>query len=281
MKLFSKKQVKLAAGLGLLFSLCTISSSEKVFAEQACSVNPSSLTDDCYLTPVTYKVTIYEMGLCTSDPLSGILTVAPFTADPTIDDSSCTPTFQSSSGANVDLAGGSTKNLVGKNIRPKTGTYPYGYIKMSNTWGLKGSYKINNQTYYSKSDGTPGNEGDYSEFDYTLIDFNNGNTCSTNPDYTGFETFTTGITGTIKASIATVSGGNLGTYTATSPSACGTSQHLFASFAPTSPVVIKDSTQGLQANFTITDSGLYVEDSAGGLIDTFGAGPFRLTFSTF
>ncbi len=47
----------------------------------------------------------------------------------------------------------------------------------------------------------------------------------------------------MKAVLAKVSGGILGTYTA--DSSCGSSTHLFGSFQPTYPVVIPNQTKGL------------------------------------
>ena len=278
MKLFPRKSIKLATGFGLFFSLYTIASNEKVHAN-ACASNPNNLTSDCYITPSTYKIRVYEMGLCTSDPLAGINTTTGNTSNNSIDESSCTKTFQSANGSLVDLSGSTSQTLTGTNFRPPSGTYPHAYIKIKNTFGLKGSYTINSQTYYSKNDGTPGALGTYSEFDENLLDFNGGPTCSSSPELGAYETFTTGSTGTMKASLAQVSGGNLGTYTA--DSSCGSSTHLFGAFSPTSPVVITDNTQGLEVSFTITDSGMTVIPNGSGGIQTFAGGPFRPSFTVF
>ena len=161
MKLFPRKSIKLATGFGLFLSLYSIASNEKVHAN-ACASNPNNLTSDCYITPSTYKIRVYEMGLCTSDPLAGINTTTGNTSNNSIDESSCTKTFQSANGSLVDLSGSTSQTLTGTNFRPPSGTYPHAYIKIKNTFGLKGSYTINSQTYYSKNDGTPGAIGTYS-----------------------------------------------------------------------------------------------------------------------
>ena len=140
------------------------------------------------------------MGLCTSDPLAGtsIDSSDNVTTDNTISFSSCTPTFQSSSGSLVNLGGNATATLTGTNFRPPTGTYPHAYIKIKNTFGLKGSYQINDTTYYSGSDGSPVAEALHSEFDEDLLDFSNGKTCSGSPELAGAEVFTTGVTLSLK-----------------------------------------------------------------------------------
>ena len=140
------------------FSFCLlasiISSNEKAYANTCESLfgdNPSSINNSCYITPSTYKIRVYEMGLCTSDPLAGtsIDSSDNVTTDNTISFSSCTPTFQSSTGSLVNLGGNATATLTGTNFRPPTGTYPHAYIKIKNTFGLKGSYQINDTTYLS------------------------------------------------------------------------------------------------------------------------------------
>ena len=84
------------------------------------------------------------MGLCTSNPLSGIN----FDAD------SCTPTYSNTDGVEIDLAAGTATLSGGTNTRLPANTYPHAYVKMRNPCGLKGSYELNSTTYCSKSDAT-------------------------------------------------------------------------------------------------------------------------------
>ena len=282
MNLLLKKLIKLVANFGFYLSIFAVSSSENVYADNVCEENPSSFESDCFVTPATYKIRIYEMGLCTSDPLAGINRV--ISENNSIDESSCSPTFKSSSGFLIDLAGFNAQNLVGENISPPPGSYSSGYIKMKNTFGLKGSYTINNQTYYSQSDGSAGSVESYSEFLDTIDDFDSLGACSIDPRMSAWEVFNTGVTGTTKGSLAIVNGGNLGKYSGASASECGSTDHLFVSFSPTSPILINEDTKGLQVNFVIKDSGLVVSDggdSSTGGIQGFLAGPPRLHFSVF
>ena len=284
MKLFSKFTLKATAGFSFCVVASIISSNEKAFANDCETLfgdNPSSINNACYITPNTYKIRVYEMGLCTADPLAGttINSSDEVVTDNTITDSSCTPSFQSSTGSLVNLGGNATQTLTGTNIRPPAGSYPYAYIKIKNTFGLKGTYQINNQTFYSSNDGSPVAEGSYDEFDEDLMDFSNGKTCSGSPELAGAEVFTSAPTGTMKAVLAQVSGGNLGTYTA--DSSCGSSTHLYGTFAPTNPVVITSDTQGLEVTFSITKRGMTVFPDGSGGMSGFGGGPFSPSFTTY
>ena len=145
MKLFSKFSLKATAGFSFCVVASIISSNEKAFANDCETLfgdNPSSINNACYITPNTYKIRVYEMGLCTADPLAGttINSSDEVVTDNTITDSSCTPSFQSSTGSLVNLGGNATQTLTGTNIRPPAGSYPYAYIKIKNTIGLKGTY---------------------------------------------------------------------------------------------------------------------------------------------
>ena len=284
MKLFSKFTLKAIAGFSFCLSMSIISSNEKAYANDCETLfgdNPSSINNSCYITPSTYKITIYEMGLCTEDPLGGtsINSSDEVVTDNTITDSSCTATFQSSTGSLVNLGGNSTQALTGTNIRPPVGSYPYAYIKIKNTFGLKGTYQINDQTFYSSNDGSPVAVGSYDEFDEDLMDFSNGKTCSGSPELAGAEVFTSAPAGTMKAVLAQVSGGNLGTYTA--DSSCGNSTHLYGSFTPSSPVEITDKTKGLEVDFSITNRGMTIIPDGSVGMSGFGGGPFAPRFSTY
>ena len=92
------------------------------------------------------------------------------------------------------------------------------------------------------------------------------------------ETFTTGVTGTMKALLASVSGG---TYTGTTQANCGDSTRIFGVFSPTNNVVISEQTQGLEVSFTITDRGVSVFGGNNPYVVEFGSGPFTPRFQTF
>ena len=280
----TKNLLKISAGFGICI-LGSFTNSNSQVKANTCATNPNSISSACYITPSTYKIKVYEMGLCTSDPLGGTVLnteTDEVETDNTIDESSCSPTFKSSNGSVVDLAGGNTQTLTGTNIRPLAGEYPSAYIKIDNTFGLKGSYQINDITYYSIANG--GKDQDSSnnvEWDEDLKDFDNGNSCNTDQAQrivAGLETFTSGVTGTMKALLAK---DNNGTYTGVTQATCDTSDRLYGVFAPTTPVTITDETQGLEVTFSITNRGMtIIPDGSGGMF-RFSSGPFSPSFVTY
>jgi len=276
-----KNLFKLTCFCGIILGSFLYDSNKGIKAD-VCATNPISLANSCFVTPETYKVRIFEMGFCTSDPLAGTSLVGgDIVTDNTIDESTCISTFQSQKGSLVNLAGGATQNLTGENIKPPLGTYPYAYLKVSNTFGLKGTQKINNTTYYSSSDGTATtNAANYAEWDEKIIDFEKGPQCeplAENRLMAVSETFNTGFTGTMKAVLSHL---NNDQYVGTSQADCGNSTTIFGSFSPTNPIVISSDTKGLQVSFTITDRGLSVigEDTT---VSRFSSGPFTPYFETF
>ena len=130
----TKNLLKISAGFGICILGAFTNSNSQVKAN-TCADNPNSLSAACYITPATYKIRVYEMGLCTSDPLAGtyINSEDEITTDNLIDESSCTATFKSTSGSLVDLSGDSSQALTGTNFRPSSGLYPSAYIKIKNT----------------------------------------------------------------------------------------------------------------------------------------------------
>ena len=284
MNSITKNFSRISASLGLCFFSYLFISPDKALAN-VCEENPSSLNNGCYITPEVYKITIYEMGLCSSDPLAGtyINNNDDVVTDYAINESSCSPTFKNSNGSLVNLAGGASQTLSGgQNIRPSSGSYQHAYVKIKNVFGLKGKYKMNNITYYSTDSGTADTSiSNNVEWNQNLIDFDSGTECEPleeNRMMATSETFTTGPTGTMKAVLANVSGD---TYSVTSQANCGTSTRLFGVFSPTNPVVITEQTNGLEIRFTITERGMTVMPSGGTLPVKFGGGPFTPSFTTF
>jgi len=105
----------------------------------------NTLDGECLYTPEQYKLTIYEMGLCTSDP----------TAAGHFDKTTCSATMISASGTEVDLAPGDSTSksaaLPSANARPANASYTHAYILLGNGFKMKGSYRLaDGTTYYSK-----------------------------------------------------------------------------------------------------------------------------------
>ena len=93
----TKNLLKISAGFGICI-LGSFTNSNSQVKANTCATNPNSISSACYITPSTYKIKVYEMGLCTSDPLAGTVLnteTDEVETDNTIDESSCSPTFKS------------------------------------------------------------------------------------------------------------------------------------------------------------------------------------------
>ena len=280
MNAFTKKSKKVFFGISLLACATTpnivnaytpdvckdvlgTKSATGVYSYTATQIQQNNVTF-CTDTPDRFELVIYEMGLCTDNPL--INTPIVFSK------ANCITSMTSSSGVTADLAG-TTINLPSATSRPASNTYTYAYIVIKNTFGLKGSIKINNGAggfakYCSKGDGgsTPSSINcvplNHTE---EIESFGNNFT----PDF-GPENLPTG--GEVSALLATPS-----LVRSTSEAA---TERLIGVFA--APVTITDSTQGLQVELEVTDGGYGIQfDSNSGVPIDFGSMPFKPIFTTF
>ena len=255
---------KIIGGISLSFG--TIFLVPDAVDANVCSLeNPSTIsTDGCYKTPDRYVITIYEMGLCTSAPLSGT----------NFDDSTCTATLSSSDGIEVNAAAGTTATLSGgTSLRPPTGSYPHAYVKMKNTFGLKGTYELASSTWCSQSDGTATESAGCTatSFTQTLKSFDGS--CSSPYDAEDAMAEESLTEGTMKARLTNNSYTTVTTCTAT---------RLIGSLALNNPVVIADTTSGLEVQFTVTNSGMTViPDGGGDDVSLFSSGPFQAVFNLY
>ena len=102
----------------------------------------SAEADPCYFTPEMLKITFYEIGFCTSDPL----------ASNTFDSSSCFKSWSNPSGFETNLGLKKFEKMDGSVYRIKDGTYTHTYAIMNNVWDYEGSYSFNNgTTWYTKT----------------------------------------------------------------------------------------------------------------------------------
>ena len=256
--------LKLATGSGVCMSAFLLTP-EPVDANICSLDNPLSINVmGCYKTPDRYVVKILEMGLCTSNPLSGT----------NFEGSTCTPTYTNADGVEIDVAAGAATLTGGTSTRPASDIYPHAYVKMANTFGLKGSYQLNSNTYCSKSDGTadatPGCTAQ--NFTETLRSFSGR--CS-NPYNTDDAKASEVLTeGTMSARLT-----NSSYVTATDCDAT----HLVGALALTNSVVIDDSTAGLEVQFTVSNSGMTIipTNNNGNVVGQFAGGPFQAVFSLY
>ncbi len=286
MELVANFKSKILTGAALII-LATLFDINSPIKSEICEENPETFATSCFKTPVTYKTRVYELGFCTSDPLSGTNgTGINVTSNHEIDATSCFPTFSSDSGSLVDISTiGSVQNLIGRNIKPPMGTYEYVYMVVSNTFVLKGTQSVDGVPFYSSSNGTATKLlSEYVEWNNTVVDFEKGTQCEPielNRMMAAAETYNTGITGTMKALLSHNVGDQV---QATTPANCGISNRIFGSFEPTNPVIITESTKGLEVVFSIENTGLSVVPWSGpddSEVGYFSTGPILPSFQTF
>jgi len=97
-------------------------------------------TNDCSITPDTYKIVFYKVGVCTADPDLNDL-------------SSCEMFFEDAAGITVDIKAGvsSTFDIPEFTITP--GTYPFLYVQLSNKLGMKWQGSMSNNVTGSSGTG--------------------------------------------------------------------------------------------------------------------------------
>ena len=103
---------------------------------------------DCVFAPDGYQVTIYEMGLCTSDP------TAPTTSS-AYETDTCSTVINSPSGQTINLAAGSELTLTDV-TRPTNGTYTHAYMVLGNSFGITVTKQFTN-TMHRYDTATSGN----------------------------------------------------------------------------------------------------------------------------
>ena len=165
MKKFNLKSKKLLTTALFITSGLTILSHSNPVKAEACPsadtiTSPSafgSSVGSCYGTPEEYGVTIYRMGLCTTDP-------KPTAAGSAPDTSSCTFNFEKDDGvgeAASFAAGGEVDLSETYSSIPSVGSYTYAYIEIKNSFDIKAKYgplgDSANTTYFTN--GTFGEAG--------------------------------------------------------------------------------------------------------------------------
>jgi len=278
--------------------LCPESGSANATIDYITNLDSSDTSwGSCLTTPDKFELTIYEMGLCTSDPITGSK------GSKAWDKTNCVTTMISTSGVTVDLAPGDSSSkqaaLPSAANRPPSNTYTHAFILISNKFKLKGSYTLADGTRYYSTQGEDewglygqpvegsaaaqehgeeldeiggGDEsgnwtvGDSSEMDYT--------------DMTGG--------GKVAAILLKKCDHVNNKCIGTTPKVSSKSEpeRLFAVFETNSgnPVTINDSTQGLEVELSVKNVGYSIGASSyegSGTLTYFGSAPFKPKFTTF
>lgn len=273
------------------FSLFSTSSTHAQATDPICPSNPgaaglankeafgSSATFEgfCRGTPSVYGISIYKMGFCTSNPLSG-------GAGAKINYSSCQMTFtsSSSSGTPASFAAGSSFPLPASGaLFPAVGTYKYAVIELSPNFEIADSFGPfgDGLTYYSTSvvtsTGSPASttSGSAATFTDNMNTFDPGIACDA--------AFTVPVSGASLTGALLNSSDELIADNSSVTTCSGVSKLLgVAKLAK--PVEISSSTKGLTATFTVTDNGSSVFCDGKGPMGCdnieFASGPFNVSF---
>ena len=241
--------------------LTQTTSKENIFSENnaAVATKLDSFDDYCLGTPDRFELVIYEMGLCTSNPITG--------SPKAFSKENCIVTMAAATGATADLAG-STVALPPAVSRPINNTYTHAFMTILNEFGLKGSISLNGTVYYSTNTGgvtttapAVNHTEELDSFDETFdADF-------------GPENMPTG--GKVSALLTDSA------LTRAANAAAVT--RLVAVFETNSgsPVVINDSVNGVEVELLVDDGGYGIAFNGSGVPIDFGSAPFKPVFSTF
>jgi hypothetical protein len=103
-----------------------------------CTVVLGSVTDTttCKTQSTKISTKIYKIGVCTAMPSAPSTTVAP-------DFSSCSTIFENVSGGVATINGNVGESLAGTMTRPPNGSYPYAYIVLSTDQSIQQSIQFN------------------------------------------------------------------------------------------------------------------------------------------
>jgi hypothetical protein len=256
--------------------------SPSIYAD-ACETNSDSeitSSSDCYTSPDTYRITLYEMGLCQNIDEQ----------TPTLPDIAtyCQTTYSNSSGADIVVENNVSSPISGgTNTRPSNGTYTHGYIKVEAKLTM-----VSDLTFSTSKTGASGGNGTI-----CWTSSGNGTTCGTSLG-------TTASFGGEIASLAcsTPSGnfycryetddgldytyawlvdGNGELATETSYSSSGASnkvKYLIGVAKFTSPKKVSDATEAMEAQFRVTRA-LNVGISGGTV--TFGMNEFKVITTVY
>ena len=234
-------------------------------------------TGACTATPTTYRVSIFEMGWCTTHPFTAAKTGTTFNRD------SCVTTYVDAAPATIDIAaliGGTPQPLAGTSTPPAEGTYPHAFIIMDDTFITSGSFTDGAGTVHvSLTDGNSGvGIGNIQERTQNLVNFGNGGGGGTDCDSGFLAVVVTG--GTIDAFITNDSLVRSEQTNGATASVCDNSGRLIGIMNLAAPIVVTSGTIQVAFKFSLTNQGSQFFDTDGDNDpDTYGSGPFSGTFT--
>ena len=234
----------------------------------------------CTFTPTTYKIQIFEIGLCTAHPFGPARDLATF------DRTNCVTTYLDGAPAQVDIAsslGGAPIALTGTSSAPAENTYSHAYMIMDDTFVVSGSFVDGvGDTHVSQNDGTALRirlGGTLAEATNNLGNFGDSPNCDSGfhdaPVSGGtMDAYVTDdtLTRSVNAGQASDVGGR---------SVCTLNGRLTGVMSLATPVVVTSNTVSVVFNFDLTNQGVQFFDDVGNnsVPDAFGSGPFSGSFT--
>ena len=230
----------------------------------------------CRGTPSVYGITVYKMGFCTANPLSGGAGVkADFTT--------CTMTFSNTTGEPASFAAGSSLTLPASDTSfPSLGSYRYAIIEIAPSFDIADSFGPfgDGSTYYSTAGTTSTGSvasttsGSAATFTHNMNSFDDGTSCVASD--------TVSISGASLTGALLNSSSELIANNSAVTECSGVDKLLGVAFLD-SAVTISPSTTGLTATFTVTDNGSSVFCDGSGPSGcnniVFSSGPFNVSFT--
>ena len=230
----------------------------------------------CTFTPTVYKVSIFEMGLCTENPFGAAQDGASFNR------TNCVTTYEDETPAEVDIVsalGGTPIALTGTSTPPAENTYTHAYVILDDTFTVAGSFTAGDGTVYvSQNDGSATSVGSIQEASSDLTNFGDGTNCDSG--FLNVPVSAGTISGFITNTALERSARTLGAASGP-PSVCTNSGKLTGVLTLTTPVVVTSDTLQVIFNFSLTNQGAQFFDDANnsGVPDQFGSGPFSGSFT--
>ena len=231
----------------------------------------------CTFTPTVYKVSVFEMGLCTENPFGAAQDGTSFNRN------NCVTTYEDETPAVVDIAaalGGTPIALTGTSTSPAENTYTHAYVILDDTFTVAGSFTAGDGTVYvSQNDGSATTGiGSIQEFPSNLTNFGGGTNCDSG--FLNVPVSAGTISGFITNTALERSARTLGAASGP-PSVCTNSGKLTGVLTLTTPVVVTSDTLQVIFNFSLTNQGAQFFDDANnsGVPDQFGSGPFSGSFT--
>ena len=259
-----KNILKFSLGIGLFIPFMK---SQPANAASPCPASNSVTTmngqpNPCFITPEKLEVTFFEIGFCTSDPLS----------TGTFNNSNCAKTWDNTSGHKTDIGKKTFADMVGNVYKVPNARYTHAYAIMNNNWTYKASYKLKDgDTYYTLSNGAQTTSASQ------YVDWTDDISDMLGEESTGFcyDYSMSTNNGTVTAVLA-----DSNRVSATNTATCNNATRVIGSVAMSSPVIMDDSVKGYKLEWQITNLGIGLNYWPGdNLPNGWRGGPFTPKFT--